>query len=297
MDKKKKLMIASFLLAFIVLAILIIFIIKNNNVYYNVDFKTSGGSIVQSQKIKKNEKVKKPSDPTKEGYVFSYWELNGKKYDFNKKVIKNLVLKAKWTKEDEDKELITVKFDCDGGTLISDLIVEKGSKIKKPNDPEKTGYIFKGWLVDGILYDFNTEVNSDITLVASYEEEKVNTTKKENNRNSTTKQNTQVNRGSGSGTQTTNAPQTTRPTTAPTTAPTTKPTTKAVSYSYKWVDVQGSTIGQADLYIINKDTGSVVSGTATITYQNGASETVSITTGGKRFVKSAIASVSNVKGN
>ncbi len=289
MDKKKKLMIASFLLAFIVLAVLIIFIIKNNNVYYNVDFKTSGGSIVQSQKIKKNEKVKKPSDPTKEGYVFSYWELNEKKYDFNKKVTKNLVLKAKWIKQDEDKEVVTVKFDCDGGTLISDLIVEKGSKIKKPNDPEKTGYIFKGWLVDGILYDFEMEVNSDITLVASWEEEKVNTTKKENNRNTTTRQSAQNNRGSGSGTQTTNAPQTTRPTTAP--------TTKAVSYSYKWVDVAGSTIGQADLYIINKDTGSVVSGTATITYQNGASETVSITAGGKRFVKSAISSVSNVKGN
>ncbi len=296
MDKKKKLMIASLILAFIVLAFLITFIIKNN-VYYNVDFKTSGGSIVQSQKIKKNEKVKKPSDPTKEGYKFSYWELDEKKYDFNKKVTKNLVLKAKWIKEDEEKELVTVKFDCDGGTSISDLTIEKGSKIKRPDDPEKTGYIFKGWLVDGIFYDFSAEVNSDITLLASYEEEKVNTTKKENNKKTTTKQNTQSNKGSGSGMQTTNAPQTTKPTTKPTTAPTTKPTTKAVSYSYKWVDVQGSTIGQADLYIINKDTGSVVSGTATVTYQNGASETVSITTGGKRFVKSAISSVSNVKGN
>lgn len=290
MDKKKK-MIAYFVLAFILLVILILFIIKScSSVYYDVDFNTDGGSTVQSQKIKENETVTKPEDPTKEGYTFAYWQLDNKEYNFNKKVTKNIVLKAKWIENDPNGEKISVKFDSDGGTLISDLTISKNSKITKPNDPVKEGYIFKGWLVNGVLFDFDSEVNSDITLVASWEEETVSTTKKENNKKTTTKQNTQ-----GSGSSSSNNHTQTTTTTRPNVTTTT--TTKPISYSYKWVDVAGSTIGQSDLYIINKDNGNVVSGTATITYKNGASETISVSTSGKRFVKSAISSVSNVKGN
>ena len=49
--------------------------------------------------------------------------------------------------------------------------------------------------------------------------------------------------------------------------------------------------------IINKNTNARVSGTATITYANGASETVSIPASGRMFVKSTVSQVSNVRGN
>ena len=47
--------------------------------------------------------------------------------------------------------MITVKFETDGGTTISNQIVEKGTKITKPENPTKEGYVFKGWntMADG----------------------------------------------------------------------------------------------------------------------------------------------------
>ncbi len=66
-------------------------------------------------------------------------------------------------------EKYTIKFDTNGGTNISEQIVNKDSKIKKPNMPKKDGYNFLGWFVGNKEYDFNSTVTSDITLEAKWE--------------------------------------------------------------------------------------------------------------------------------
>lgn len=66
----------------------------------------------------------------------------------------------------------TVTFDLDGGTIVPDggtsaqtslvMKVKEGSPITKPkNDPEKDGYIFKGWFSDAAC---TTEVNFPVTM-------------------------------------------------------------------------------------------------------------------------------------
>lgn len=65
---------------------------------YTVKFDTKGGSTVQSVKVKKNNKVKNPGKPTKKGYTFVEWQLDGKKYNFDSKVKKDITLVAKWKK-------------------------------------------------------------------------------------------------------------------------------------------------------------------------------------------------------
>ena len=62
-----------------------------------------------------------------------------------------------------------VTFDSNGGTPIESVKVKKNSLVSKPNDPEKEGYVFLGWTENGKLYDFNTKITKNITLVASYE--------------------------------------------------------------------------------------------------------------------------------
>lgn len=69
---------------------------------YTITFDSNGGTKVEKQEIKENKKIEEPDDPTKEGYKFLGWYLDGKKYDFDKKVTKNLKLKAKWSKETEE---------------------------------------------------------------------------------------------------------------------------------------------------------------------------------------------------
>jgi len=73
---------------------------------YLVKFDSNGGSAIDNQVLKENEKVVKPENPTKDGYKFVEWQLNGKKYDFDKIVEKDITLKAKWEKikEETNKE-------------------------------------------------------------------------------------------------------------------------------------------------------------------------------------------------
>lgn len=68
----------------------------------------------------------------------------------------------------------TVTFDADNGTAATMQTVEDGSKATRPSpDPEMTGYVFKGWYIDGAAdsFDFtNTPITADITLKAKWEE-------------------------------------------------------------------------------------------------------------------------------
>ncbi len=74
---------------------------------YTVTFDSNGGSSVAAQTVSYQGKATKPSDPTKEGYRFVEWQLDGASYDFGKAVSENLILKAVWTatqKQDDDKQ-------------------------------------------------------------------------------------------------------------------------------------------------------------------------------------------------
>lgn len=66
---------------------------------YMVSFNSDGGSKIETQEVKENEKVKKPTTPTKNGYDFVEWQLNGKKYDFETGITSNITLTATWKKK------------------------------------------------------------------------------------------------------------------------------------------------------------------------------------------------------
>ena len=61
----------------------------------------------------------------------------------------------------------------DEDKLLDSVVIKKGDTISKIDKPTKEGYIFVTWLKDGIEYDNNNEVNSDITLTASWTKEPV----------------------------------------------------------------------------------------------------------------------------
>ena len=73
----------------------------------------------------------------------------------------------------EAKNYYTVTFDSNGGSAVTAQSIEAGQKATKPTDPTKDGYDFKGWTLSGSAYDFNTAVNGNITLVATWEQQQV----------------------------------------------------------------------------------------------------------------------------
>ena len=70
------------------------FLFSGSDKTYKVTFNSDGGTAVSAVEVKSGEKVTKPADPTKEGYIFLRWELDGREFNFNSKITKDLTLKA-----------------------------------------------------------------------------------------------------------------------------------------------------------------------------------------------------------
>ena len=128
---------------------------------YEVKFDSEGGSNVASQTIIDGKTATKPNNPTKNGYRFIEWQLNGKTYDFSSKVTSNITLKAVW----QQVVIYTVSFNTDGGTKYPNQIVESGNKATNPGSPTKSGYVFTGW-----DFDFNTPITNNKTINAKWRE-------------------------------------------------------------------------------------------------------------------------------
>ena len=141
-------------------------------VEYTVTFDSNGGSSVPSQTVQKDKKATVPNNPTKEGYTFVEWQLDGKAYNFDTKVTKDITLVASYNKIIK----YTVTFDSNGGSAVPSQTVEENKKATAPNNPTKANNDFVEWQLDGVKYDFNTAVTKDIKLVAKWKEKTVNDT-------------------------------------------------------------------------------------------------------------------------
>lgn len=86
----KKRIILLFMISFIAI------FLTSCNKKFTVNFDTDGGTTVAAVEVKKGETLEEPTAPTKDGYIFVEWQLDGKTYDFSQKVKSNFTLKAKW---------------------------------------------------------------------------------------------------------------------------------------------------------------------------------------------------------
>lgn len=63
---------------------------------YTVTFNTDGGSTIAPIQVIDGSPVARPTDPTKAGYTFAEWQLDGSEYDFSNAVTGNITLNAVW---------------------------------------------------------------------------------------------------------------------------------------------------------------------------------------------------------
>ena len=61
-----------------------------------VTFDSDGGSLIQSVTLGEGQLLNKPTNPTKEGYEFICWTLNGEEFDFSTPITESITLVAKW---------------------------------------------------------------------------------------------------------------------------------------------------------------------------------------------------------
>lgn len=80
----------------------------NDARYYLVSFESNGGTEINTQNIKKNNKVEQPENPVKEGFVFEGWFSDKEltvQYDFEATVQNAFTLYAKWSEEVAEPEI------------------------------------------------------------------------------------------------------------------------------------------------------------------------------------------------
>ncbi len=139
---------------------------------YDVEFNTGDkGSYVATQKINEGEKVTKPANPThSDGNGFVEWTYEGKAYDFNTEVSKNMTLNATWATA-SFTVTFTTGYESDGLTVASQSVGENGKAVA-PTDaslPFRAGYEISGWTLNGAPYDFTQTVTESLSLQAVWE--------------------------------------------------------------------------------------------------------------------------------
>lgn len=161
MGKKRLIIVFVFVLIFIIAIVL-------SSIYYNdkysIHFETGTEEAILTQYVGKDGTVKEPLEPTKEGFVFKEWQLNGETFNFDTVIKEDTVLTALWVKE----EYVIVAFNTNTDEEIDSIKILKGDVIKELPIPNNEGYEFVGWYKEDKLYT-NEEIHSDITLTAKYE--------------------------------------------------------------------------------------------------------------------------------
>ncbi len=125
---------------------------------YTVTFDSDGGTAVASQTVSAGMLATEPEAPTKEGYTFAAWTLNGVDYDFTAPVNADTTLKARWV----GMGPYTVTFkDADGTVLKTESVAPAGAATA-PDEPTRAGYAFLGW---DMAFD---RITGDLTVTAQY---------------------------------------------------------------------------------------------------------------------------------
>lgn len=138
---------------------------RENDNTVMVRFDSAGGSSVASQKVPVGGVAKKPNNPTRYGYNFVEWQLNGTAYDFSQVVNTEITLKATW----KEKQKVTLSFDSNGGSSVQSKQVYVGEAVGTLQSPTRSGYVFTGWTLNGSAFNANSKVNGNTTVKASWQ--------------------------------------------------------------------------------------------------------------------------------
>ena len=92
---------------------------------WTVEFDSNGGSAVADQIVVDGETAVRPANPTRSGYDFDGWELNGQNFDFSTPVTSDITLVADWDR-DKVRQPSSSNNDKDETTIIEDPDVPLG---------------------------------------------------------------------------------------------------------------------------------------------------------------------------
>ena len=166
----KKKLLTALILALVTLSTTLLFACNTTSVKkHSVTF-ISEGETYLSQRVPDGELIEVPTPPEKADYVFTGWFLDEEysvEYTFTDPVSADTTLYAKFELAFID---YSVTFISEGATYLSQTVRE-GNLAEVPVQPQKEGYVFKGWFLDEaftVEYGFTDPVNANTTLYAKF---------------------------------------------------------------------------------------------------------------------------------
>lgn len=120
-----------------------------------------------SQSVKFGKTAEKPTDPTRENYLFGGWYTDSaltNQFTFDMTVSSDLHLYAKWI-EDTHHDNLTVTYYLDTTVYAAkEIAFNSAASSNAPTDPTKEAAIFGGWYTDSA---FTTKFNMNANLTES----------------------------------------------------------------------------------------------------------------------------------
>lgn len=143
----------------------------------NVTFIDQGKSYKNGkydQKVEYGKLASEPKEkPKMENHSFLGWTLDGKVFDFNTKIKKDITLVSSYDTDMHDVIFIDELKEDDNHIYEMISQVKYGSQITKPIDPTHEGYKFLYWYKEAATEQFNFETetmpNENLILYAKYE--------------------------------------------------------------------------------------------------------------------------------
>lgn len=128
--------------------------------YYQVSFDSNGGTPVEPITVEEYKVVPKPGDPSKDGYTFAGWYINGEQWNFAGCIVtSDITLVAKWT------GAYTLCFDVGEAEPMSSIEIDNSGVINELNYPVRYGYSFNGWYFHDQLVKFPFKYDGDSTKI------------------------------------------------------------------------------------------------------------------------------------
>lgn len=111
-----------------------------------------------NQEVSAGKKATKP-DTVKLHYLVDEWkDSDGNIFDFDSTITKDLYFRGNGT------AVRIVTFEYYDGKPNNEVVVEKGKKVPQPTDSRRNGYNFVGWYLEEAEFNFDSQINKDITL-------------------------------------------------------------------------------------------------------------------------------------
>lgn len=249
--------------------------VEENTIKFTVSFDTDGGNEIPNEIVEKYGKVSEPDEPTKSGYDFVCWLLNGEEFDFNTKITKDIKLVAKWEKVVKSNANSNNKTNSGSNEepIIEDKPSDEPQEIKvKSISLSKTKYKLNVGERFRLIATINPSNATNKTLKWSSSNESVATVDENGEVIAVSEGTAIITVKSGN-----------------ITAICTITVTEDAAYIIEWVEIVESSVGQYTLYI-KSSKGNYVAGKAKITTVAGKVEIVDIPKKGKIYIKSAIES-------